>query len=64
MMEGKDREGKHYGSQVFPGSVAVVQAQVGEDRLGAVLSDLEAFRDSKEVHKHLEALVLPIEKRL
>lgn len=62
--EGKDRDGKHFGNQVYPGNVAMVQAQVSEDRLEALLSDLREFRDGKEVHKHLQAVVLPIEKRL
>jgi hypothetical protein len=63
-VEGADRDGKHFGSQVYPGSVAVVQAQVPPDRLGPLLEELRSFRDEKKAHAHLEALVLPIEQRL
>ncbi|MCF8110584.1 MAG: hypothetical protein K9J85_03755 [Desulfobacteraceae bacterium] len=64
MLEGKDRDGKHYGSQVYPGSTTVVQAQVPEDSLDDVMEDLKAFREEKTAHRHLEAVVIPIEKRL
>ncbi len=63
-IEGGDRDGKHFGTQVFPGQVGVVQAQVAEERLEPLLSDLRRFRDAKKAHAHLEALVLPIERRL
>lgn len=62
--EGRDRDGKHFGTQVFPGSVSVLQAQVPEDVLDELLEDLRAFRDESEAHAHLEAVVLPVERRL
>ncbi len=64
MREGKDRDGKHYGTQVYPGSTTVIQAQVPEDRIEDVMGDLRDFRDKKASHSHLEAIVLPIEMRL
>lgn len=64
MMEGKDAEGKHFGTQVFPGSVSVLDAAVPEERLEGLLEDLAAFRDAKPAHRHLEAFVLPVERRL
>lgn len=64
MMEGKDEKGKHFGSQVHPGNVSVVQAQVPEDQLDDLMADLKTFKESKQAHEHLEALVLPIERRL
>ncbi|MFW5930409.1 MAG: PG0541 family transporter-associated protein [Desulfosalsimonas sp.] len=64
MLEGKDLEGKHYGTQVFPGSTTVVQAQIPEDRLDDVIDDLKAFREKKTAHRHIEAVIIPIEKRL
>jgi hypothetical protein len=64
MIEGKDRDGKHFGTQVFPGSVTVVMAQVPEEKIDRLLKDLRAFRDQKDAHRHLQALVLPIERRL
>jgi hypothetical protein len=64
MIEGRDRDGKHYGSQVYPGSVVVVQAQVPAVRVDALLDDLRRFRDAKPAHAHLCALVLPVERCL
>ena len=64
MREGCDRDGKHYGTQVYPGSTTVVQAQVPDEQVEDMLRDLKAFRDEKNSHRHLEALVLPIEQRL
>ena len=64
MREGKDRDGKHYGSQVFPGNTTIYQAQVPDEKVDAVLADLKEFRDAKQSHRHLEALVLPVERRL
>lgn len=64
MVEGKERDGKHFGSQVFPGSITVFQAQVAELHLGPLFDDLRTFRDQKTAHSHIQALVLPIEERL
>ena len=64
MVEAKDRDGKHYGNQVYPGSSSVVQAQVPEEELEPVLEDLRAFKESKDSHRHLRALVLPVEQYL
>ncbi|MCC5888801.1 MAG: hypothetical protein JJT88_20370 [Gammaproteobacteria bacterium] len=64
MMEGRDQDGKHYGTQVFPGNVTVVQAVVDESGLDDLFAELERFRSSKAAHAHLQALVLPIERRL
>lgn len=63
-IEGRDREGRHEGTQVFPGNLAVIQAQVDDANVEQVLSALRTFRDQREAHRHLEALVLPIEQRL
>lgn len=64
MVEGKDRNGKHFGTQVFPGNVTVIQAQVPEDKIDALFEDLQAFREEKDAHRHLQVLVLPIERQL
>ncbi len=64
MVEGKDCDGKHFGSQVYPGSVSVVQAQVPPGKLEALLEELGRFRSRKAAHKHIQALVMPIEYRL
>jgi Fic family protein len=64
MMEGRDHEGKHFGTQVHPGNVSVVQAQVPDRIVDEFMEDLKQFKESKQAHEHLEALVLPIERRL
>jgi len=64
MVEGKDNQGKHFGTQVHPGNTSVVQAQVPEEGLDELLEDLREFRDAKQAHKHLDALVLPVERSL
>jgi len=64
MIEGKDRDGKHYGNQVFPGNVTVVQAQVQDQEAEGLFRDLRAFKEAKDSHRHLQALLLPVEDRL
>jgi len=64
MVEGKDRNGKHFGTQVFPGNVTVIQGEVPDEKVDALFRDLLAFREEKEAHHHLEALILPVERRL
>ncbi|MFO8048151.1 MAG: hypothetical protein R6U29_03880 [Desulfosudaceae bacterium] len=64
MMQGQDRDGRHFGNQVFPGSITVIQAQVPENKIEPVFQDLTNFRESKPAHQHLEALILPVENRL
>ena len=64
MVQGKDCDGKHFGTQVFPGNVTVIQAQVPDQKVEAVLKDLQAFRQAKQAHRHLQALILPVERCL
>jgi hypothetical protein len=64
MMEGKDRDGKHFGSQVFPGNVTIFQAQTPDDTVEPLLGELRVFRDERRAHHHLQAIVLPIERVL
>lgn len=64
MIEGMDIDGRHFGSQVFPGNMTVVQAQVPDDVVDPLLHDLAQFRDVKLAHRHLQALVIPVERRL
>lgn len=64
MMEGKNSDGKHFGSQVHPGNVSVIEAHVPEDELDDLMDALGNFKHEKEAHEHLEAAVLPIERRL
>jgi hypothetical protein len=61
---GRDSEGRHEGSQAFPGRLTVIQAQLEDDQVEAALDALETFRTSKRAHRHLEALVLPVERRI
>lgn len=64
MIEGKDCDGKHFGTQIYPGSSSVIQAQVEEEKLDALLNALREFRDLKRTRHHLQAVVLPIERKL
>ncbi|MGM0423445.1 MAG: PG0541 family transporter-associated protein [Thermodesulfobacteriota bacterium] len=64
LIEGKGLDGKHYGTQVFPGNFTVVQAQVPEAKLQPILKDLQEFKQAKSSHQHLQALVLPVLQRL
>lgn len=64
MMEGKDCDGKHFGTQVYPGSTSVVQAQVPEETVEAVFASLREFKEAKATRRHLEAVVLPVERKL
>ena len=61
---GHDRDGRHDGSQAFPGNVTAVQVLVPDDRLDGLLDDLEDFRNAKRVHRHLVAAVMPVERSL
>ncbi|MFU8816605.1 MAG: hypothetical protein ACNA7W_14750 [Pseudomonadales bacterium] len=63
-MEGRDRDGKHHGSQIFPGNVTVFQVLLPATAVDALFVDLERFRRHKTAHHHLQALVLPVERRL
>jgi hypothetical protein len=64
MIEGKDINGKHEGTQVHPGNLTVFQAQLEDDRVDALYEKLRTFREARPSHEHVQALVLPIEKRL
>lgn len=64
MVEGRDRDGKHFGSKIFPGSSSVVQVQAPDDKVDGLLDDLTRFREAEASHRHLTALVLPVEKSL
>lgn len=64
MVDGKDAEGKHFGSQVFPGSFVVYHAQVSSQQIDALFAELEEFRSARPAHHHMQAIVLPIERSL
>ena len=64
LLQGGDRDGKHYGSKVYPGNITLVQALVEDERLSDLLEEVKAFRDEKSSHAHLRAAVLPLEEHL
>jgi hypothetical protein len=64
LVEGKDRDGKHYGSKVFPGNSSVVQALVSDEAVDELLEALRGFKESGDSHRHLTAVVLPVESSL
>jgi hypothetical protein len=64
LVDSKDEEGKHFGTQVFPGNAAVVIAQIEENDVDELFEALRAFREEKPAHKTLQAVILPVERRL
>lgn len=62
--EGRNLDGRHEGTQVFPGTLMLALARVQDDRVDTLLEKLAEFRDEKTAHRHLEALVLPIDRQL
>jgi tRNA A37 threonylcarbamoyladenosine synthetase subunit TsaC/SUA5/YrdC len=64
MVEGLDSDGRHYGNQAFPGNITVVQAQLEENQVDPLFQDLATFRGRKPAHGHLQALILPVERKL
>ncbi len=63
-VQGKDTEGKHYATQVFPGSVSIVHAGLNDEDVEGLLDDLNDFRGQRSAHEHLEVFVLPVERHL
>lgn len=64
MVQGKDREGKHFGSKVFPGSTTVVQAQVPDGKMEKLLEKLKDFREDKKSHRHMTVTVMAVEESI
>lgn len=64
MIEGRGADGKHFGTQVFPGSFTVVQARVEDEKIKVLLNDLDGFRQQKKVHEHLRVMILAVEDSL
>jgi len=64
MLESKDLDGKHFGTQVYPGNSSMVQAMVDEDELQPIMDELQAFQQAKASQHHVQAFVVPIEQRL
>ncbi len=63
-VQGKDRDGKHANTQVFPGSLSVVQVLTEDGDLDGLLERLDGFRGERQAHRHLETIVLPVIRRL
>jgi len=64
MIEGKGQDGKHFGTQVFPGNYSVVQAKVDDERLKGLFEELDSFRRQKKAHEHLRALAISVSDSL
>jgi hypothetical protein len=63
-VEGSDVDGKHYGSKIYPGHMAMVWAQVADDDVDALLEDIESFKKAKQGREHVTALVLGVERQV
>ncbi len=61
-VQGLDRDGRQYGSKVFPGHLVVIQARVEDPAVDGLLDELRQFRERKQAHAHLEALVIAVEQ--
>ncbi len=61
---GRDVDGRHDGSQAFPGSMTALVARVPDDEVGPLLDALEEFRGARATHRHLEAYVVAVERSL
>ena len=61
---GRDRDGKHYGSKVFPGRMMLVEALVEDDATPDLLAGLRAFRESKKAQEHMRAAVIEVGEQL
>ena len=64
LVDSRDREGKHFGTKIFPGNGTLVLAQVEDGGVDGLLKDLRGFREEKDTHRHLRALILPVEEVL
>ncbi len=65
MMQGKDVGGeKHYNTQVHPGALTIIHAQIEDGKVAPLFKELKEFRDAREAHNHLEAVALAIEQAL
>ena len=64
IVEGRGSDGKHFGTQVFPGNYTVVQARLDDDKIKAFFEELEDFRQRKKAHEHLRAMVMGVEDSL
>ena len=61
---GRDRDGRHDGSQAFPGNVTVIRALIRDEEVEGLLEELERFREDKSSHRHLVAAVLPVDRSI
>ena len=64
MVQGRDSCGKHQGTQVHPGNLSFIQAQVADDAVEGLLEDLREFQQQRKTHHHITAVVLGVEKSL
>ena len=64
LVDGCDVDGKHFGTQVFPGNNAVIQALMAEEKVTGLLEALGRFREEKKAHEHLRAAVIGIERKI
>ena len=63
-VEAKDRDGRQYGTKVFPGHSTVVQAQVPDESAESLMGALKDFKEAAESHHHINAVMLQVEDYL
>ena len=64
MIEGRDCDGKHFGTQVFPGNMTAIHAHVPDERLSGLMEELRKFRKARIAHEHLRAVVLDVAEHI
>jgi hypothetical protein len=64
MVAGKDLDGKHTGTKVFPGHITVFHVHVPEERLDTLLEALRSVKEQKKALQHMEVLVLSVDQHL
>jgi len=58
---GSDVEGKHDGTQVFPGHFSVFEVLADEDCISGLMDELRHFKQANHAHEHMRAAVMPVE---
>lgn len=63
-VDGRDSDGRHDGSQVFPGHVTAFQILVDDEGVKELLEALREFREGRSTQQHLRAAVVALEDGL
>lgn len=62
VLRGRDSEGKHEDNRVYPGAMALVEAELQDEAVEDVADALEHWRTEREVHGHLRMTLHPMQE--